>query len=311
MKKIILTLAVLILAAPALGSIDITCDCNTDTNEVTVTVADSESGRPRAFALDFTASNDANIVPGSISGLNAGYGIYPGQIDINAITGEVDDYGSAVCDSGYPGTLGGLGTPGMTIEMGSLYDGEVNAPDANGVLLKFVVDVNTAIGADVNIVANAIRGGAVVMEDPDASPTVNLTGCSFITECYTGPNYGDWVDVEKPDCWCVSYTGPHGVQDYRRQCHGDACGDKQGRGNNWVATNDLNVLLDAWNKDYATIQGVTRSVLVGGYAHDILLVCADFNHDAQGRGNYRVGTDDLNILLANWQLTDGPDPNCP
>jgi len=288
MKKIILTLAVLILAAPALGSIDITCDCNNDTNEVTVTVADSESGRPRAFALDFTASNDANIV--SVSGLNAGYGIYPGQIDINAITGDVDNYGSAVCDSGYPGTLGGLGTPGMTIEMGSLYDGEVNAPDANGVLLKFVVDVNNAIGSDIGIVANVIRGGSAVMEDLGAV-TVNLTGCSFppdVVECFPSghPDYTEWLAVGSPDSWC-----------YPSQCYGDADGLQQDVGHGAmrsVAGNDVAILVAGYKLVY------------GGDPDVDTWIAADFDHAEQDVGHgamRRVAGNDVSILVTYYKIT--------
>ena len=291
MKKIILTLAVLILAAPALGSIDITCDCNPDTNEVTVTVADSESGRPRAFALDFTASNAADVL--SVSGLSAGYPIYPGQIDINAITGEVDDYGSAVCDSGYPGTLGGLGTPGMTIEMGSLYDGEVNAPDANGVLLKFIVDVNNVIGSDIGIAANAIRAGAVVMEDLGAV-TANMTGCSFPPDapppCYTGPDQTEWVAVGSPTSWCTP-----------TQCHGDADGATEviGRGTFDVGYADITILLQG----FAT-----------AYAGDPIAqpwIAADFDHGYEtiGRGSFPVGYNDITVLLA-WFATAGCPTDC-
>ena len=288
MKKIILTLAVLILAAPALGSIDITCDCNNDTNEVTVTVADSESGRPRAFALDFTASNDANII--SVSDVNADYPIYPGQIDINAITGDVDDYGSAVCDSGYPGTLGGLGTPGMSIEMGSLYDGEVNAPDANGVLLKFIVDVNTAIGSEITIAANVIRGGSVVMEDLGAVG-VNLTGCT-LGGCFPSghADYTEWVTVGKPDSWCNP-----------RQCRGDADGAQEliaGKYLYWVTANDLQILVDNW--------------MAQDPASDAAL-SADSSHSNEliaGKYLYRVSAIDLQILVNNWMDAQGSPPDC-
>jgi hypothetical protein len=40
-------------------------------------------------------------------------------------------------------------------------------------------------------------------------------------------------------------------------------------------------------------------------------ICADFDHMPQGEQKYRVSTNDLDILIANWQLDDAPAPDCP
>ena len=282
MKKIILTLTVLILAAPALGSVDITCDCNPDTNEVTVTVAVSESGRPRAFALDFTASEDANILDYTYAHPN--YPIFPGQIDINAVTGIVDAYGSPICDAGYPGTLGGKDTNGISIEMGSLYDGEANAPDANGVLLKFIVDVNES--SDITIAENVIRGGGVIMEDLGAV-TVNLTGCSF-GGCFPSghPDYAEWQAVGEPDSWC-----------YPSQCYGDADGLQQDVGHGAmrsVAGDDVAILVAGYKLVY------------GGDPDVDTWIAADFDHAEQDVGHgamRRVAGNDVSILVTYYKIT--------
>ena len=109
----------------------------------------------------------------------------------------------------------------------------------------------------------------------------------------THPDYFEWLSVGKPDCWC-----------YPRQCHGDACNDAQGRNNYWASTNDLTVLIAAWNKPYPLIAGLTEPI------SGELLICADFDHKPQGRLNYRVSPNDLSILIANWNIPNKPDPNC-
>ncbi len=40
-------------------------------------------------------------------------------------------------------------------------------------------------------------------------------------------------------------------------------------------------------------------------------ICADFDHQSQGKKYYRVATNDLDILVANWAIPDGPAPDCP
>ena len=174
MRKIVLLVAVLMLATPAMAAV--TISCTSDANEVTVTFDNDEAtGKVRAFALNITVDNDANIY--DACSFHPEYYIYPGSIDVNENNGKVEGWGSPICDPCvYPGTgtLGGTGTGGMTVEMGSLYAGDdpchPTAPSqTNQILVKFYVDKNCW----VSIAENAARGG-VVMEDPDADPNANL-----------------------------------------------------------------------------------------------------------------------------------------
>jgi hypothetical protein len=41
------------------------------------------------------------------------------------------------------------------------------------------------------------------------------------------------------------------------------------------------------------------------------LICADFDHEAQGSNKFRVSTNDLDILIANWQIANQPAADCP
>jgi len=114
-------------------------------------------------------------------------------------------------------------------------------------------------------------------------------------ECFPSchKDYAQWVSVSKPDCWC-----------YPRQCHGDADGKAQGSektGIYYVGTNDLNILIAAWQvKEPPNGPGIA-SIQNG--------ICADFARDQQGSaktGLMRVSTNDLNILIANWLVKEPP-----
>lgn len=246
MKRIIFTLAVLMLASPALAAVDITCVNDvTDCNKVTV-YYDATGEDPclvRAFAIDIVADNDVNIT--DVCDLsNAAYWVHPGSIVI--VDGAVTNEGSVVCepDVGPAGQTGTPDTNWITIEMASLYAAtdpcHPTAPPNQGALVSFYVNGSCRI----TISENTVRGG-VVMEDPDASPTVNLTGCAVPSSCF------GWV---YPDCW--GYTGTT----YQTQCHGD------GDGSNFVDTDDWPDFRDGFGKyhPHADYQ-----------AH----VCADYNRD--------------------------------
>jgi hypothetical protein len=185
----------------------------------------------------------------------------------------------------------------MTIEMGALFSPpEVtspNAPPANGRLFTFTVDAS----CNVTIAENAIRAGVVMVGGGPVDP--NFDGCSMTVSAgppCTGDSTFDTQMglVDSPDCWCKE------VQP--RQCHGDADGTSQGKGNYWVELLDLDVLIAAWNKPYGDIKGQTEA--------GTPLICADFDHLPEGKGDYRVALVDLGILIDNWNITNGPDPNC-
>jgi hypothetical protein len=308
MKKILFTLVVLVFAAPAMAAVNITITHVQDTNEVTIGFTSDEANLVRAFGLNVQLSNDANIV--SATGLSADYWVYPGTIQI-AADGTISFIGSIAAEYGdlpsdtLPGPPDGNG---VTLECASLYapvgPGSPNAPVQTGdlALLKIDKDCTLCVSANVS------RAGAtgVVMENPDEVVSVGYLPSQCIEvnvpapgpeECYTGPQIEEWRSVESPDCWCRS-NNP-------RQCLGDAVGDAQGRNNYWTSTNDLSVLIAAWNKPYALIQGQVEPIT------GTPLICADFDHLPQGRENYRVSANDLAILIANWNQNESPGPNCP
>ena len=197
MKKIVLVLAVLLLAVPALAEVKITIEDEGD--GVVAIKYDARTEDPnlvRAFALDIkiTAGTietiyDFKVGESNESGL--GFGIFMGSIQIDEL-GEVVSYGDPVAPEDSPGSVGILGEPNITIELGSLYYDDVNAPDPCGVLCRVTVTED----CNMCITENETRGG-IVMENLSAVD-VNLpcdveilVGCQCfgdITGTYTGPD---------------------------------------------------------------------------------------------------------------------------
>ena len=298
MKKSFVALLVVALTAPAWADIAIIV---TDLGDGKAGIDYSGTETARAFALDITV--DAGVIE-AISDFvrgddNNGYGIFPASfsrnIVVDPVTGDVSDWGVAnytpVAAADDPGALGGIGTGGITIEMGSLYD--TKAPPLSGRLCV----ITCSEQCKVTVTTNATRGN-VVLEDASEA-VVDLTAATEVqiagVSGYTGPHPDQWLAVGQPDCW-LSSINP-------RQCRGDADGAAQGQNNFWVSTNDLDILIAAWNKTYEQLQGQ----MVG----NVPLICADFDHLPQGNNQYRVSTNDLDILIANWQAANAPAANCP
>lgn len=300
MKKIIIPLMVAVLAAPAWATIAITV---TDLGDGKAAIDYSGTELARAFALDITV--DVGTIEAisdfAVGDNNNGYGIFPANfsryINVDPLTGEVTDWTAQgytpVASAEDPGALGGLGTNGITIEMGSLYD--TKAPALEGRLCV----ITTSEPCKVTVTTNATRGN-VVLENASQA-TVDLSGATSIQiggttgGGYTGPHPDEWEAVGQPDCWMASMNP--------RQCRGDADGTSQGKQKFWVSTNDLDILIASWNKTFEQISGQ----MVG----NVPLICADFDQLPQGKSKFRVSTNDLDILIANWQLADQPAPDCP
>jgi len=306
MKKLCALLAVLVAASPALAAVRIIAE----PNGMTVAIKyETDGEKVRAFALDITVDTGkivgiSDFIRGESTAANPGYGIFPANfaryITVNADTGEVakwdvNDY-TPVADPCDSGALGGLGTNGITIEMGALYypteDNSPNAPPNSGQLFTLTVSEP----ATVTIALNEIRGG-VVLTDPEKPATVTLgQAMAVVSGGSAAPagrsDYAEWVAVGKPACWA-----------YPRQCHGDADGQAvtANTGTYYVGTADLNVLINAWQVKEAPFGPGVAAIENG--------ICADFGHNKEGSneaGWYRVGTSDLNILIGSWLVKEPP-----
>jgi hypothetical protein len=299
MRTLILALTVLLFAAPVWATVTITAELNG--TEITIGYTSDEGQLIRAFALDVAATggNITAVEDYAVGDDNGGYGIFPGSfrdnIVVDAETGEVVSWlvagYSPVAPSGDPGALGGIGTPGVTIEMGSLYD---TAPPSltSGILCTVTVDDDVT---EVCITANAIRGN-VVLEDANEPETLVLPDCIQIGgECFPSgyTTYADWVTYGKPKCWCNTAVDPTATGDY--QCDGDGDGTAEGVLKRRVYQKDLDMLILNW----------TRKI-------DTADPCADFDHKAEGVLKRRVYQKDLDILIAHWTFKDTQLPgDCP
>jgi len=277
----------------------------------------------RAFALDVTVTGGTivGIADYAVGDDNNGYGIFPANfnryITVNPTTGEVESWDdpnyTPVAPPDTPGALGGLGTNGITIEMGSLYD--TNPPPKSGVLCTITVH---PCATKLCVNGNVIRGN-IVMED--GSERVPVEACIFDLcplDCF--PNtaryaiqYADWVMYGKPKCWCnaasisippedisCTTTMNYTAGDY--QCDGDASG-KPYLTTGWrVYTDDLNIIAANWKRKISGTPPANP--------------CADISHKGYLTIGWRVYTDDLGILAANWKKKAGTPPaglagNCP
>jgi hypothetical protein len=310
MKKFILPLAVLLLATPAWATVAITV---VDEGNSVAAINYAVSGEPnkvRAFALDIKVdAGEIVAISDYMKGEGDGFGIFPASfrdyITVDPATGEVatwdvNDY-TPLADPNDPGALDGLGTAGITIEMGALYyptgDSSPNAPPDSGTLCKVTVSETCTMTVE----ENATRGG-IVLTDPSVAPSVDLTGATDVpvgpSDCFPASlaaQYADFLAYKAvgadPSCWCAP---PYGSG---YQCDGDADGKTQGFLKERIMTNDLAVLADNWKKKITD---------------PTINPCADIDHKGQGFLKERVMTNDLAILATNWKKKDADLPgDCP
>jgi hypothetical protein len=301
----VLLLTMVCMTVPTWARVDISVTQVGDTNEFIISFdTTSELNLVRAFALDIQLSNDANII--EVTGISDDYYIYPGTIRIDA-SGNVIDYGTALADyNDLPsGTLTGLDSNGVTIEMASLYaptgPGSPNAPAKSGNLLSIIVSGEFCVfptytgcapvsdDCCITISGNTPRAGStgVVMEDPNEVADVYFHNiCSPPPQgCMraTSPDYDDWEEWDCPACWC-----------YARQCRGDSDGLMIGPF--WVQMLDLNALVAAFNKTDTMLATIPKGI------------CADFDHTKVGP--FRVQMLDLNTFVTYFNKIETLVPEC-
>ena len=223
MKKIAIVVAVLLFAAPAMAKVtagatvdvNLSADpCNlvvTMDGEIEVTVEYSANAKPRAFALDLIVDSKGKIKrvkdfhkgvskkgPGS-----RGFGIFPASfnrfIDADDPNWSEPNYTPVALPGDLPSdTQGGIDTNGVTIEMGSLYEGGPNAPNDTGTLFNIYVscwDPCEGQTGDANLaIALNVGRGKVVLEDGNEPNTVTYPGNSPGRHIQTPFDWGDAPD---------------------------------------------------------------------------------------------------------------------
>jgi hypothetical protein len=316
MKKIVLSMLVLMLAVPAMAAKDVNFIAVHEGSGVVAIYYDANSPPgplPRAFALDVTV--DTGHIIQSLSNLSLDYWVYPGSIDIND-AGEVNDVGTPVADPcDLPSdTQPGLDNSGITLEMGSLYVGSANAPDPCALLLKLMVDE----GNDCNLcLAGNVGRGKTVLEGSSQAQT-NLPFCIRVTDI--GPSTftiaGNVSSDAAPikDLAGVTITGLPGPPvtdangDYSAVVNAGFTGSTTPTKTQWSITgkNYTNVQANMPNEDYAATATECLANTDPGYAFwsgvggepNCWCYRRQCRGDANGtnQGPYWVGSFDLTIL---------------
>lgn len=150
----------------------------------------------RALALEVSVDKGqitgiSNFFTGPCSAAASGYGIFPAafrdHVTVSSGTSanwSVSGYNPVASAADAPAdTLPGLGTGGVTLEFGALWDPALpaTAPAASGTLCALQLSEQATLqSAHVTVAANASRGGVV------ASPDGNMVAPTF-TGTYAGP----------------------------------------------------------------------------------------------------------------------------
>ena len=249
MRKTLLVIATLFTAAQVFAA-TVTIEVN-DVGGGWASIRYSADANVSGFGLKVTADsgaiftdiNDYNV--GECTASVQGYGIFPDNfglyIEVNETTGEVDNWDdpnyTPVAPSDAPGASGtGLDTNTLILEMGALYE-EGNEPALSGTLILVEVNEDCSVGVE----GDTTRGNVVLTDGNEASVDYVCGFITLVTDCFPSghPDYDDWVEVGKPDCWC-----------YPRQCHGDADNQHNGAANEnkrkWVEDGDLPIFIGGW-----------------------------------------------------------------
>ena len=303
MKKLMLILAVLVIAAPAMAvTLSLDNGGNTD-GWVSINYDKGAGVMPRAFALEVSVDlgtidayadsvSDAAVEP---------FNVYMGNISID--NGNIVDRGSPVAPATAPDTPGQLGTASIVIEMGSLYvpgTSDPCEPATSGTLIKLHC---TDCDAVMTVTSNALRGKVVLedttVEDKGTSGDVCAPDCAGVGAA----SQAEWDAVGNPQSWCAP-----------RQCHGDATGTEDGDpklGYFWVQEGDLGILINGWKQDGTAIGDYSPAADPTGW------IAADFTRTEDGDpklGYFRVQEGDLGILINHWKkdaTAIGDDPAVP
>lgn len=216
MKKMLFMLMVLLIASPAFAGVTITCNQPTPGNgRVDINYSVDDANLVRAFALNVQVS--AGTIS-AVNNVNAKYRIYPGSIVISG--GVVTNWGTPVASG--TGALGGIGTSGVTLEMGSLYKmsdvNDANKPATSGLLCS----ITATAACTVTISGNPTRGNVVF----ESGATTDVSSNCAVT--FPPP----------PTCWDAS------------QCAGQPYGDANCDG--YVNFADLARIKLAWLKNKGT-----------------------------------------------------------
>jgi hypothetical protein len=297
--KRMMAILVLVVAVPAMAVVNFTVTGTTDgSGLVTISYVATDGDLPRGVALRVGLSDGAVVDTTTAAVVDPMFNTFIDWAYSNPQNFQVGQ-GNPLANPIAAGVLAGNASD-FSISMGVLDQTgkQLAGPATSANLITLKLIKGTADQTTVTVSGDTLRGPASGVVGSVLTSNLTQTGIvKFGTPplCVkdTAPFYNDWVAFGKPNCWC-----------YARNCKGDADGLKQGSavtGYWFVGTNDLNILVAAWQVKEAP-KGPGIATIANG-------ICADFARDKQGSavtGYWRVGTNDLNKLVASWQIKEAP-----
>ena len=210
-RRILVIVAALVFATPALAVVDFNAVQDANVKVVSITYSGEVV---RAMALDITVDSNTTIAgissykTGESTAASKGYGIFPGRFRdyIDAANPNwADPNYTPVAPAGDPDARGGIGTNGVTIELGSLYVGEPNKPATSGTLCKLLLST-TSLDCNMTVAANATRGRVVKEDANEASTNLSIVRKLVFLTIPPAPQllYGRYDS----DCNVPVYWGP-------------------------------------------------------------------------------------------------------
>ena len=290
MKKVLVLLAALLIATPAMAATNVDIECSqvgeTKVVRVDYTVTrTTEEPRLRAVALNISVSTGtidaiSNFRSGESTQADPGYGIFPANFG-RYIVPATPDWGHAdytpAAEAGDKGAPTGIPSSAIVVELGSLYDPDLastEAPLDTSVSGDPLFEITVSDDCIVTITKEDLYRKSLVMEDGNPPDTDNMgTGqtCVVSTDPY-------------PDtCWSAV------------NCPGQTLGDATCDGN--VNIMDILKVKQSWAKSFGE----------AGYN-----CCADFTRTCI------VNIMDVLRLKQNWaasglggDLTQACPATCP
>jgi hypothetical protein len=296
--KRLMAILVLVVAVPAMAAVNFTAtDAGNGKLQIAYTTTDGDL--PRGVALRISLTNGAVVDTTAALVVNPAFNAFIDYAYSNPLNYAVGA-GHPLAKATEAGALAANASD-FSVSMGVLdQTGNQGAGPATAANLITIQLKGPSANTTATITGDTLRGpasgvvGSVLTSNLPISAVVNFA----VIKCVKAdaPFFAAWQAFGEPACWC-----------YARNCKGDADGKSQGlaaTGIWYVGTNDLNILVAAWQVKESPKGPGVLSITNG--------ICADFNRDQQGlvaTGVWRVGTNDLNKLVANWQVkepTKGP-----
>ena len=288
MKKILVSLLVLALCAPAMAATVGIVSNGDGTGTITVTAAAAVN--IVGLGLNIDVQSGGNITAATVD--TGTFDIFPDA----AHDLEVAVPGSYTYGAGTPIAIkDGVGEAAISNNF-AISVGALNGADIAGATGSATVVITVTVDADTTICVeeNAIRGG-IVLTDGTGEDIDGTTVCALISggsACVGAADLAEWQAVGEPDSWCAP-----------SQCYGDADGqfEQIGKGSFAVGFADIDILLEGFSTAYPSPADPIANPWIA----------ADFDRAAEqiGKGSFRVGFADIDILLA-WFSTAGVPTDC-